>query len=196
MKAEEIYNIFKNPKPIPVLPDNHSYYKETHCFYCKKEFIIGDPNHKVLDHDHVSGEYRAAAHRDCNLNVQLKKLLIVFLHNATGYDNHFLIREMAKRPLWNDKDNKLKAISKSDEKYLSISAHLEYGPSWKDTVEIRILDSYSFMAASLSQLVNNSEGNLNYMKKEFPNETEFNLLTRKGVYPYEWQNSFEKLRRN
>ena len=59
---------------------------------------------------------------------------------------------------------------------------------------IRFIDSFKFMAESLDGLVSN------LTKDDFTNlslyysDEKFNLLTRKGVYPYEYMDSFEKLK--
>ena len=63
----------------------------------------------------------------------------------------------------------------------------------KLTHTIRFIDSFKFMAASLDSLVNNLP------KDDFINlglhysGDKFNLLTKKGVYPYEHMDSLEKL---
>ena len=60
--------------------------------------------------------------------------------------------------------------------------------------EIRFLDSFKFMASSLAGLVENlKKSGLDkfvYLKKEF--REKFELLTQKGIYPYDYMNSFEK----
>ena len=59
--------------------------------------------------------------------------------------------------------------------------------------DIRFIDSFKFMAASLDSLVKNLP------KESFKNLTEFyqgdelNLLLRKGVFPYDWFDNFNKL---
>ena len=57
---------------------------------------------------------------------------------------------------------------------------------------IRFIDSFKFMAGSLDDLVNNLPKNdFNNLERNYTGE-KFNLLTRKGVYPYEYMDSFEK----
>jgi len=59
--------------------------------------------------------------------------------------------------------------------------------------DIRFIDSFKFMAASLDSLVDNLP------KESFKNLTSFyegeqlELLFRKGVFPYDWFDSFDKL---
>ena len=57
--------------------------------------------------------------------------------------------------------------------------------------EIRFVDSFKFMGFSLSHLVANLEKDqLVETKKSFGEKVD--LLSRKGVYPYDWMESFEK----
>ena len=60
--------------------------------------------------------------------------------------------------------------------------------------QIRFIDSFKFMATSLDKLVNNlPKDDFNNLKRHYTGE-KFNLLTRKGVYPYEYMDSLEKLK--
>ena len=64
---------------------------------------------------------------------------------------------------------------------------------WKKEVkhEIRFVDTMRFMASSLEKLVGNLEKEqLVEMKKFFGEKAD--LLSRKGVYPYDFMDSFEK----
>ena len=56
---------------------------------------------------------------------------------------------------------------------------------------IRFVDSLKFMNSSLANLVKNlGKDDLHFLKRFFPNDVD--LLSRKGVFPYEWVDSFEK----
>ena len=63
----------------------------------------------------------------------------------------------------------------------------------KLTHTIRFIDSFKFMATSLDSLFNNLPEDDFINLSLYYSGDEFNLLTRKGVYPYEYMNSFEKL---
>ena len=60
--------------------------------------------------------------------------------------------------------------------------------------EIRFLDSFKFMASSLDELAGNlAKSDLSKFiqtKKEFGEKYE--LMTKKGIYPYDYMNGFEK----
>ena len=57
---------------------------------------------------------------------------------------------------------------------------------------LTFIDSFQFMSSSLDKLVSNlpSEA-LKYTNKQFKGG-KFELMTRKGVYPYDYMDSFEK----
>ncbi|XP_073845092.1 uncharacterized protein [Musca autumnalis] len=61
-------------------------------------------------------------------------------------------------------------------------------------LELRFLDSFRYMSTSLDKLAKNlPKDAFHAVKPHFPNEEDFALLTRKGVFPYEYLSSFEKL---
>ena len=54
------------------------------------------------------------------------------------------------------------------------------------------LDSFQFMSSSLDNLVKNlPDKALKYTEQEFKNE-QFNLMKQKGIYPYDYMDSFNK----
>ena len=55
---------------------------------------IGD--NKVRDHCHVTGKYRGAAHRSCNINLKISKKVSVMFHNLKGCDSHLIFKELSK----------------------------------------------------------------------------------------------------
>ena len=109
----------------------------TLCHICKK---IIDPNsekdYKVRDHDHISGEYRGAAHNLCNLHFRFKPQIPVFFHNLKGYDGHLIMQGMSEWP------EKLEVLAQTLEKYSVI----KFGKFiFKDTLQ--------FLNGSLDTLV-------------------------------------------
>ena len=61
-------------------------------------------------------------------------------------------------------------------------------------MNLRFIDSFGFMASSLSQLITNLKaGGIDIFKnvsQEFGSDTE--LMTRKGIYPYSFGDSYDK----
>ncbi|XP_073831735.1 uncharacterized protein [Musca autumnalis] len=65
----------------------------------------------------------------------------------------------------------------------------------QNRLELRFLDSFRFMPTSLDKLAKNlPKDDFHAVKSYFPNEEDFTLLTRKGVFPYDYLSSFEKLK--
>ena len=57
---------------------------------------------------------------------------------------------------------------------------------------LTFIDSFQFMSSSLDKLVNNPpKDDLIYTSKVFKGE-KLNLMSKKGVYPYDYMDSFEK----
>ena len=93
-------------------------------------------------------------------------------------------------------------IAKNTEDYISFSIKVEVdkyvdkeGNERTKKMELRFIDSIKFMSSSLDSLVNNSAGgggefwgfeNYNCSKRE--------LLIRKGIYPYEYMDSWDKFK--
>ena len=86
----------------------------------------------------------------------------------------------------------------NEEKYISFSKNIQVGSHLdKDKKEekpimheIRFLDSAKFMASSLDSLVKNLGKEKLYVRREFGEKTP--LISRKGVYPYDYMDSLLK----
>ena len=101
-------------------------------------------------------------------------------------------------------------IPNNEEKYIGFSKRIQVGSYTKkvkneegETEEktkplhhqIRFIESFKFMATSLYKLVNNlSKDAFNNVRRYYA-KNELDLLTRKGVYPYEYVDSSEKLKK-
>ena len=111
----------------------------------------------------------------------------------SGYDAHLFIKELAKI---NDGKN-LEVIAKNKENYISFSAEVKVdshidkeGKERNKTIKLRFIDSFKFMASSLDLSVNNL---VKGGKKLFGLESEkYDLLIRKGVYPYDYMDSWDR----
>jgi len=117
------------------------------------------------------------------------KLPVVF-HNLRGYDSHFIMQEIGeivkKHTHTNKKGEKcqmnINAVPNNMEKYMAfmLGNHLTF------------IDSFQFMSSSLEKLVSNlTDEAFKYTSKQFKNE-KFNLMKKKGIYPYDFMDSFDK----
>ena len=186
---------FKKKIMTPLTKEEEdNYNKENICYICKKEFN----NDKVRDHCHFTGKYRGAAHNTCNLR-------------------------------------------ENTEKYITFSVPIKKRIENKNidiTYKIKFIDSFRFMATSLSKLVDNLTDNIHNdkcvkcksnlcfvnavneiltfecidCKKEYKKRlnkklierfsnvyefcdydiNKFMVLLRKGVYPYEYMDEWDK----
>ena len=103
------------------------------------------------------------------------------------------IKQLASLP------GELRCIPSTEEKYISFSKDIKVGEyrSRKTgkmvplNFEIRFIDSFKFQQTSLAKLVSNLQpGDFHNTKREFKQHTE--LLTRKGVYPYDYVSNLKK----
>ena len=148
---------------------------------------------RVRDHCHITSKYRGSAHQECNLklivNPEEVKIPVIF-HNLRGYDSHFIMQEIGaivKKHTYNNKKGEEKqmninAIPNNMEKYITfmLGNHLTF------------LDSFQFMSSSLEKLVSNTpRESLKYTSQVFEGQ-ELDLMARKGVYPYDYMDSFNK----
>ena len=187
-----------NKKMFPLTDKEWKTFREAKvCWLCRKEF--GDGNlRKVRDHCHFSGKFRGAAHSLCNFKFQRPKFTPVFFHNLQNYDAHLFVRALGTL----DEVLSVACIPNNEEKYISFSLKFELKTErkevaegeWKEFVvrhKIRFLDSFKFTLAGLSSLVENlPKEELKETVKFFGDRSE--LVMKKGVYPYEFMDGFEK----
>ena len=81
-------------KELAMNKENKNFERSTKCWICNNTFVEGDV--KVRDHCHVTGKYRSAAGRDCNINVSLNYIIPIVFHNLKNYDVHLIMQELNK----------------------------------------------------------------------------------------------------
>ena len=62
----------------------------------RSEKRIDNNDEKVRDHCHITGKFRGAAHRSCNINLQLTKKVPVIFQNLRGHDSHLIFCRLNK----------------------------------------------------------------------------------------------------
>ena len=193
-------------------------------------------NDKVKDCCYFTGKYRGAAHSKCNLKHKIPKNTPIIFHNGSKYDYHFIIRELATEP-----EGNFECPGENTEKYVTFSVPIKKRIENKNmdvTYKIKFVDSFRFMATSLSKLVDNLTEGIhndkcnkcesnpcfvntmnetltfecvdckkeykkdinNKLKERFSNVYEFCgydmnkfiTLLRKGIYPYEYMDEWNK----
>ena len=166
----------------------------------------------------------------------MPKNIPVIFHNRSTNDYHFIIKELA-----NEFDGNFECLGENTERYITFSVPIKKKIENKNidiTYKIKFIDSFRFMATSLSKLVDNLTDNIHNDKcikcksnlcfvraineklifkcidcekeyeKEFNKELlerfantykfcdndldKFIMLLRKGVYPYEYIDEWDK----
>lgn len=141
-------------------------------------------NFKVKDHCHLSGRFRQTLCSKCNLELKTPRYIAVFLHSLSSYDAHFIVNELG----YDEKT--ISVIPNTEENYISFSKYIG------NTFTIRFVDTIRFIVSSLETLA------ANLMTPDFSKfressktflRNDLSLVTRKGVYPYEYTDSWRKL---
>ncbi|XP_050063297.1 uncharacterized protein LOC126552630 [Aphis gossypii] len=178
----KIEKLMKTNIPLTMTAEEEKTHQKCNtCNLCKCILVSGE---KVRDHNHLNGKFRQTLCSKCNLELQQPKFVPVFFHNLSNYDSHFIVTELGF-----DTES-ISVIPNSEEKFISFTKHI----SSKFT--IRFIDTFRFMASSLSSLAENliiqNFENFRETAKHFVRE-DMPLVTRKGVYPYEYTDSWDKL---
>ena len=160
----------------------------THCHICEKPFVSDDT--RVRDHCHLTGRYRGPAHSNCNLNYKDSFCIPIVFHNLSGYDSHFIIKEIATAF-----EGGIGLLPITKEKYISFTKNVKLAEE-ENHIKLRFIDSYKFLSTSLDKLASFlNKDTLKILRSKFQNvpEDNFNLLTRKGVFPYEYIDCVDRL---
>ena len=150
----------------------------TSCYLCGIDYNNEDI--KCRDHDHMTGAYRGSAHQKCNLQYSFKNYKVpVIFHNLKGYDSHLIIKA------FNSKNFSIDCIPTSTEKYLSFTI----------SGKIQFIDSLSLITSSLENLVKALPSEkFKHFDNHFKTDIEQKLLKQKGIYPYDYMNSYDRFK--
>ena len=169
---------------IVIAEEEGRFETSNNCWICGKLFDDDgddddddDDDNKLRDHCHVTGKYRGGAHYVCNINLKISKKVLVILHNLKGYDSHLILKELSKF-----NNAKISVVPNGLEKYMAFTLNRN----------IVFIDSMQFMNSSLDSLVKHlrDEG-FKYLPEKYSGE-QLKLVKQKGVYRYEYINSFKR----
>lgn len=169
-----------------------SFQLTTICSICKKTIFKNQK--KVHDHCHITGKFRGAAHSNCNLSYQESRHIPVVFHNLK-YDLHFLIEAVS-----NQFKGRVDIIPSNKENYISFTKCIsDSSPFDKTAIKLKFIDSFQFMPSSLDKLASYLPEEFFYITKNVHtsySDEQIHILTRKGVFPYDYIDSWEKLNVN
>lgn len=203
--ARDIYPIMNQKRPLRMNDnDDISFQNATACHICGKAFVNTVDEKKVRDHCHSSGAFRGAAHNKCNLQYQQSKVLPIVFHNL-DYDSHFLIEKLAT-----SFSGPVTIIPKTSEKYISFTKTIyqndlidsecnakrsKFDP--RLNLKLRFIDSFRFLQSALAKLASYlpiDKKRITRREWKSLNDADFELLSRKGEYPYSYMDDWEKLK--
>jgi len=89
-------------------------------------------------HDcYLTGRYRGPAHSNCNLNYKDSHCILVIFHNLSGYDAHFIIKEIATAY-----EEQVDLLPITKEKYMSFTKNIKITiDDQKIYIKLRFIDS-------------------------------------------------------
>lgn len=198
--VSEKYNYKNAAQMIYIASDEINHKSSKECYLCGEKFDYNNNNlKKVRDHCHITGNYRGAAHSLCNLKYRVPRDLPIIFHNLKGYDSHIIFNNIGEYAKKNNFE--ISVIPNNSEKYLSFTIKKQtikddQGKNIYDNLKLKFMDSYAFMASSLDTLSKNIPNEKKFTTKKYYNhlnENQFNLLTKKGVFAYDWFDDIEKL---
>ena len=175
-EESKIKGVLADPKAMRMTREDWLAFRTAEtCHVCDKP-LEGD---SLRGHCHITGEYRGAAHNACNLKVRINSqttsILVVF-HNLRGYDSHMLMQTISKV------EDRLSCIPNNTEKYISFFLG-----------QVRFIDRAQFLLASLDKLVAaNPPWAFQITVQHEPNRERRERLMRKGVYPYEYMDTWDR----
>lgn len=124
-----------------------------------------------------------------NLKCHILDHTPIVFHNPNGYDAYLSILKLGK----NFSKSYIGVIAKGNEKYISFNVKINVklagvaninGKKVRKHVQLRFIESYSFMASSLDKLSSNSDDNQCKNLREFYTRDEgFWFMRCKCLYP-------------
>jgi hypothetical protein len=216
--AKKSYDLIQQNKYNIVMTDEDivRHQNSNKCERCLNEFTNDNLTKKVKHHDHITGQFIGSYCNSCNLKYRYKLFLPVYIHNLKGYDSHLFVKALCKYGSFTSTGDNVGCIPNNEERYISISKNIkvdeyedydeEKGKNVMKPVmmEIRFLDTFAFMATSIDKLSENLVKDCKSVEDKrkifknvseyFKDDNEFDMMTRKGVYPYDYITDYDKFK--
>ena len=153
-QAMKIINYEKKKEIILTNEEKESYENQKVCYICEKEFCTDKNNEKdfklkkklkiiVIIQENLEEPF---------IRYKIPKEIPVVFHNRSTYDYHFIIKQLVKE----FKDN-FDCLGENTEKYITFSLPIKKELDNDKIIiyKLKFIDSYRFMSALLSSLVDN-----------------------------------------
>lgn len=162
---------------------------ETHCWLCEEPFHKEGRQHitnltfpsvrdvvKCRHHCNLTSKYVGATHSLCNLQLKYKNRAIpVLSHNFKNYDSHLILSGI-------NREIKVKITPSNSEHYISVMFDNN----------LKFIDSYQFLPQSLAELITELPSEeFKIVPQAFEDEF-IPYVTGKGIFPYDYVDSFTK----
>ena len=150
---------YEPKKLIKLIEEEYENHKNKIFFYiCNKEFSHYDEDknyYKVKNYCKFTGRYQGFCHKICRSKCRSLKEITIIFHNGSTYDYHFIINELAIS--FKEYDN-FGCLGENSEKYTTFSLPFRKDLKSNKSIKykLKFIDSFRFMATSLSNLINNS----------------------------------------
>ncbi|QKS69572.1 PolB [Drosophila-associated adintovirus 2] len=183
IKAQRLYNqywkTFKTPNNNLEI-DEECMQEYNNCAACDESI---NTDEREMFFNYFTGQYEGPIHTKCKSTYKFRFPTIpVVFHNLSKYDIHLFITELG---------GALSIIPCNKELYISITKKVSL--ERKYLYNIQFIDSNRFLNSSLEKLSSYlNDEDFKLMKKKFDG-VKFNQMRRKGVFPYDYLDSFSKL---
>ena len=185
----------ENRHPMNLTPEGETSFRNTvNCWICDRR--LGSD--RVRDHDHMTGAFRGAAHKSCNLQLRIvpaKVRIPIVFHNLKGYDAHHIVRHFGKTKIdqvtYLDAEGKEHTVERGSITIVPSNTEKYIAMMWRQFV---FIDSFAFLSTSLEKLAKATPKEAFIRMRDLHGEDpeKMDLLLRKGVYPYEYMDSFNR----
>ncbi|XP_033254390.1 uncharacterized protein LOC117193772 [Drosophila miranda] len=184
MKTDGLYEKYWKSYKKPIYQFNiwdEDYQEHGDCYACEKQ-ISDDDREKFFDQ--FTGQYVGPIHKLCKQTFRLSDPFFpVVFQNLSRYDIHLFVTSIK---------DELRPIPCNKELYIALTQNCKLDESYLHQYKIRYIDSNRFLNSSLEKLASYMNiANFKILKTKYQGE-KFDMLRRKGVFPYDYLDSFEK----